>query len=154
MEVKYNNKIIFYNDFLTPVQAKDKPDVVLQNIGYDNYTLIMYDPDAVKGTHWHWIVTNIRGNDFVSGVNLLEYHGPDPPDKKIHRYVFELYPINKRNSQERFLERNSSLQKGKEYLGLSGEPVLVFQFLSKKMVGGRKTFKRKKNNKYTKRKRH
>lgn len=159
MEVKYNNKIIHFNDFLTPLQAKNKPDITLQYIGYDNYILIVYDPDAIHGTYWHWIAKydNLKPSD-----TLLEYKGPSPPDDKIHRYIFELYPTNKNKSYGPMEERNVSLEKGKNKLGLSGEPVLVFQFLSKKMIGGRnKSYKkirskniRRRNKKYTKRRRY
>jgi len=159
MEVKYNNKIIYFNDFLTPLQAKNKPEIVLQYIGYDDYILIMYDPDTTHGTHWHWIAKydNLKPSD-----TLLEYKGPNPPDDKTHRYIFELYQANKNKSYGPIKERNMTLGKGKDFLGLSGEPVLVFQFLSKKMIGGRtKSYRkmrskhiRRRNKKYTKRRRH
>jgi len=156
MEVKYNNKIIHFNDFLTPYEAQNKPDVTLQYIGYENYILIMYDPDAIHGTHWHWI---IKYDNLMPGDTLLEYKGPSPPDDKVHRYIFELYPRTKNTPNKPFQERNISLEKGKTILGLSGEPVLVFQFLSKKMIGGRnksyKKYKSKnKKRRCTKRKRY
>lgn len=156
MEVKYNNKIIHFNDFLTPYEAQNKPEITLQYIGYDNYILIMYDPDAVVGTHWHWIS---KYDNLQPTNTLLEYKGPTPPDDKIHRYIFELYPANKNLKYKPFEERNISLEKGKHLLGLSEGPVLVFQFLSKKMKGGRnKSYKKLRNTKrhvkkFTKRKR-
>jgi phosphatidylethanolamine-binding protein (PEBP) family uncharacterized protein len=152
MEVKYNNKIIHFNDFLTPLQAKNKPDIDLQYIGYNDYILIMYDPDAIVGTHWHWIA---KYDSLLPGDTLLNYKGPSPPDNNIHRYIFELYPANKNMSYKPFEERNISLEKGKAKLSLSGEPVLVFQFLSKKMKGGKnKSYKklRKTRKKVTRRK--
>lgn len=132
MEVFYNNKLVKQNELLTPYETQHMPQVFLPNTLNKNiyYTLIMYDPDAIHGTHWHWIVNNINVNgSFI----LLPYKGPSPPDNKKHRYVFELYSQKHKNDNRiNFYVRNITLQKGKNLLGLLGNPILKFQFLSEK----------------------
>lgn len=75
-----------------------------------SYVLIMYDPDAVKGTWVHWVLFNIPSttNSLPTDVQQLpkgtlvgdnswdkeEYGGPCPPSGT-HRYVFKLYALNK-----------------------------------------------------------
>lgn len=58
------------------------------------YTLIMHDPDAPghdTANPWlHWLVVNIPGSDFSSGLQLLGYLPPNPPFGK-HKYIFSLY---------------------------------------------------------------
>ena len=116
----------------------------------------MYDPDAIKGTHWHWIISNIEKNDIKNGVALLEYTGPNPPDDKRHRYFFELYGSNQPFSNDKWKERNLTLEEGKKRLALIGKPLLMNKFLSRKMNreeekkrGGKNTKKRIRKNKKT-----
>ncbi|XP_049803021.1 protein D2-like [Schistocerca nitens] len=65
------------------------------------YTLIMLDPDVPghrPGRFWlHWIVANIPGGDFASGIfdsaNVIaEYQKPEPPvGTGAHRYLLLAY---------------------------------------------------------------
>lgn len=61
------------------------------------YSLIMYDPDAIKPSYVHWI-TGPHGD-------VLPYQGPTPPPGTgVHRYIFALKKLQpqvpvKRNSQ-------------------------------------------------------
>ncbi len=73
--------------------------------------LIMYDPDAIGGVFYHWILYNIPGNTSVipsglprkpyvsvgmqgyndfraKGGRMIGYGGPCPPQGPRHRYVF------------------------------------------------------------------
>ena len=57
-------------------------------------SLIMYDPDSVKGIFIHWLVINIpiNANNINSGQVIKSYYKPSPPPKTgKHRYIFELY---------------------------------------------------------------
>lgn len=83
-----------------------------------SFALIMSDPDAPKGTFYHWIVFNIPASakDVPEGNNppvkgaLIgkndfgkeEYGGPCPPKGGVHSYVFTVYA----------LDNTLSLQKG------------------------------------------
>jgi hypothetical protein len=156
MEIKYNDKIVSYDSFFEPSKSKEEPFVKIDNLGYKYYLLIMYDPDAIHGTHWHWIVSNITKNDIKTGNVLLEYNGPNPPDNKKHRYFFELYGSNKPFTKNKFEERNISLEDGKKTLGLIVEPLLMDKFFSEReKYGGQKVKKsqrrKRKNKKITKR---
>ncbi|XP_046658907.1 OV-16 antigen-like [Homalodisca vitripennis] len=65
------------------------------------YTLVMLDPDAPgrrRGQYYlHWIVANINGGDFKSGLLngstvITSYLGPAPPEGTgLHRYMFYVY---------------------------------------------------------------
>ncbi len=77
--------------------------------------LIMYDPDAPKGTFYHWIVYNItvkepyvdlppgmlkspRIRGMVQGINsfgFVGYGGPCPPKGSKHRYVILVIALRK-----------------------------------------------------------
>lgn len=141
MEIKYNDKPIQYEEFLSPSKVQSVPQVKIEDIGYKYYTLIMYDPDAVGGTHWHWIVSNVTSgniNKNNNNKNLLEYKGPSPPDDKIHRYIFELYGKNQNfKPDKKEFQRNTPLKEGKQLLQLDGNPILQGLFLSRREKGGR-----------------
>jgi phosphatidylethanolamine-binding protein (PEBP) family uncharacterized protein len=118
----------------------------------------MYDPDAVGGTHVHWIVTNINNNDIKNGYNLLEYKGPAPPPKTgKHRYIFELYEQpNNENIPTSIQERSISIEDLRKRLSLK-DHIYKIQFISQNESGGNKkrkthkTRKSKKNSKKTRR---
>jgi hypothetical protein len=75
--------------------------------GSQSLSLIMHDPDALRGDFVHWLVGNIP----VSNKHLLEgktpdsaiqgtndfghdhYDGPCPPSG-VHHYVFDLYALD------------------------------------------------------------
>lgn len=157
MEITYNNNLIQYNDFLTPSQTSNEPSLKITNLGYKFYTLIMYDPDAVKGTYWHWILANINSIENIDTKSpLLGYSGPNPPDTKKHRYIFELYGTNdKILVDKQFDTRRLSLEEGKKRLQLENNPIISTQFLSQREKGGtnknqRKTKRIHKNNRTNK----
>jgi len=97
--IQYNNNIIIDNNSvqeLLPVQAANKPMVNYDGADENQFTLIMYDPDAPSGTHIHWVVVNISGsgsgwNLDRRGTTVCDYKGPSPPPGKPHRYIFLLY---------------------------------------------------------------
>ena len=72
LEIYYNNKKLVNNEFLKPSETQVKPKIEFNYNLNKLYTLIMYDPDAVSGTHIHWLVANINKNiseDLESIVN-------------------------------------------------------------------------------------
>lgn len=126
------NQPISYNDFLTPSQTSIEPSVKINNVGYPFYTLIMYDPDSIGGTYIHWILANIDVENNQNKNTFLVYQGPNPPDSKIHRYVFELYGTNKKTPLAKLGSRNISLGEAKKILNIETNPVLFTQFVSER----------------------
>ena len=152
MEIKYSNKSISYYDFLTPTQTKNKPTLLINNLGYKYYTLIMYDPDAVKGNYWHWVLSNITNEDTSNNTiqsknTILDYYGPNPPDNKKHRYIFELYGHDNLFLNKPLHSRSLSLERGKNIIGLSGRPILQTIFFSQREKGGTRKKQSKKSKK-------
>lgn len=146
MEIKYDDRMVLYDAFFKPSKTQNQPSIKINDLGYKYYLLIMYDPDAVVGTYWHWIVSNIKKDDITTGEVILPYKGPAPPDEKIHRYFFELYGSNTLFKAVNFKERSVSLHDGKKKLGLIDEPLLMDKFLSQreKKGGKKRKTKRKK----------
>lgn len=157
MDIIYNNKIYVSGQFLTPQETKNKPIVSLKGLDTNNkYILIMYDPNAIGGEFIHWIVTNIEGNNFNTGNEILEYYGPHPPEgTKIHNYIFSLYLLNKEIPKEmitndRQIELNTILNN----FNVVFKPIYTKSFtseyrggLSKRKLTKRRITKRRKNKK-------
>ncbi|XP_061193134.1 phosphatidylethanolamine-binding protein 4-like isoform X2 [Saccostrea echinata] len=90
--------------------AKEAPMVKFEHARADAiYTLVMADPDAPfkdnpTQKYWlHWLVTNIKGVDLMSGNAkgdvVMEYNPPTPPKPQPgtsnpHRYIFYLLEQN------------------------------------------------------------
>lgn len=157
MEIKYDDNIVS-GQFLETQKTQKKPYVSLS--GLDNnkkYALIMTDPDAVGGNHIHWIVTNINGNNFDEGDEILQHYGPHPPPGSgLHNYNFLLYESDY-DKKERMdpTKRQIELEDILNKLNIKGEPIYKTKFISKNPNGGkrkRKT-KRRKNKKQKKTKR-
>jgi phosphatidylethanolamine-binding protein (PEBP) family uncharacterized protein len=154
LEIYYNNKKIVNDVFLKPSQTQVEPKIKYNFILNNLYTLILYDPDAVNGTHVHWIVTNIKNNINNSKV-LLPYQGPAPPAKTgKHRYIFELYKQSEMLNVEPLRERSISINSLRNELNIS-RYISKIQFISENESGGKtkKTKRRKSCNKKTKRNR-
>jgi hypothetical protein len=143
MEIYYNNKQLKNNDFLTPSETQTKPEVKL-NLNSDKYyTLVIYDPDAVGGTHIHWLVTNIKDNDINNSNILIPYKGPaPPPNTGKHRYIFELYEQNDIKSLEPVEKRIIPINSIRNLLELTNY-ISKIKFISQNESGG----KREKNKK-------
>src|SRR5579864_5633059 len=63
------------------------------------YTIMMYDPNAARGTYLHYLVINVPGTNIARGQTIFSYQPPSPPaGTGIHRYVIDVYasqtPIN------------------------------------------------------------
>ena len=148
LEVYYNNKKLVNNEFLKSSETQIKPKIKY-NYNLNNlYTLIMYDPDAVNGTHVHWLVTNIK-NNIKNGKILLPYQGPAPPaNTGKHRYIFELYKQSEMLNVEPFEQRSISINLLKSKLNLTNY-ISKIKFISQNESGGKhkKTKKRKGYNK-------
>ena len=78
--------------------------------GTQSFALIMHDPDAVSGDFLHWLIwdippstENISVNSVpvgamqgYNGSDKIGYAGPCPPaGSGTHRYIFELYALDK-----------------------------------------------------------
>ena len=149
MEIKYNYKIIKFDEFIRPSEAQIIPDVNIADLGYKYYTVIMYDPDAVGGNYFHWAISNIKNGKLDEKKSILNYKGPNPPDDKIHHYIFELYGSQNKFKllKKEWTERHISLDEGKEMLDLKGMPIIQVLFRSrreKNMAGGRTKKNKKK----------
>lgn len=81
--------------------------------GTQSICLIMYDPDAPKGTWTHWVIYNIPpdvkelaentpktetlSSGALQGTNdfgKIGYNGPCPPTGPEHRYYFKIYALD------------------------------------------------------------
>ena len=98
MEVSYSNiKIVSQNEPYQEVnlpQTITQPTVTISPNTTQFSSLIMYDPDSVKGIFIHWLVVNIPKNstNISGGTVIKNYYKPSPPPKTgKHRYIFELY---------------------------------------------------------------
>jgi phosphatidylethanolamine-binding protein (PEBP) family uncharacterized protein len=153
LEVYYNNKKIKNNEFITPIESQNKPIVKINStLNNKIYTLIMYDPDAVNGTHVHWLIININDNNISNGKIILSYKGPAPPPKTgKHRYIFELYEQNRMIDVEEMRERNISINTIKGNLSIS-KYISKIQFISENINGGKKYKTNKRCSKYKSRK--
>lgn len=75
-----------------------------------SFTLVISDPDAPKGTFYHWVVINLpstikslpeNADPLTEGAIVLrntsgknEYMGPCPPKGSTHTYLFTLYALD------------------------------------------------------------
>ncbi len=80
--------------------------------GTVSYAVLMYDPDAPKGTFYHWVIYNIPPNttalpegipkkfrtafgiQCINDFRRYGYGGPCPPRGSTHRYVFVVLALN------------------------------------------------------------
>jgi hypothetical protein len=98
MEIIYNSiQITSQNppyQELPLYQTINKPSVTIHPNPTQYSSIIMYDPDSVKGIFIHWLVINIPINstNISDGKSIKDYYKPSPPPKTgKHRYIFELY---------------------------------------------------------------
>jgi phosphatidylethanolamine-binding protein (PEBP) family uncharacterized protein len=146
MEVIYKNKLINNNEFLKVLDTQLEPNIKLNVNPNKLYSLIIYDPDAVNGTHIHWVLVNITNNDIKTGNIIIPYKGPaPPPNTGKHRYIFELYEQNGENKLEKINERIFSINEIRNKLNVEN-PIFKIQFISQNESGGKKR-KRKTNKK-------
>jgi phosphatidylethanolamine-binding protein (PEBP) family uncharacterized protein len=137
MKVYYNNKQIKNNEFLKPSETQTKPEIKL-NLNFDKYyTLVIYDPDAVGGTHIHWLVTNIKNNNINNSKTIIPYKGPaPPPNTGKHRYMFELYQQDNVINFEPMENKSIPINSLKKILGLTNY-IYKIQFISQNESGGK-----------------
>lgn len=93
---------------VSPPLSWDKPPA-----GTKSLALSCEDPDASRGSWWHWIIFNIPPSQtqltrtiphvpsFADGTTQgtndfkkLGYNGPAPPPGKVHHYIFKLVALN------------------------------------------------------------
>lgn len=138
MEVFYKEKIIKNGDFLKVSETQIKPEVKLNMNSKDLYTLILYDPNAIGGTHIHWTIVNIKNNDMKTGNVIIPYKGPSPPAKTgKHHYIFNLYKQTRVNKKDPINERVFEINDFTRKLGLN-EYISKVYFISENESGGRK----------------
>jgi phosphatidylethanolamine-binding protein (PEBP) family uncharacterized protein len=150
MEIAYNgNKIISqsepYQELLLDKTIK-QPNVTINSIPSQYASLIMYDPDSVKGIFIHWLIINIpkNSNAISSGTSIKNYYKPSPPPKTgKHRYIFELY---RHDAPIQVSEKEVSYQDISEILKKNATLVKRLAFLSEnkgQMGGNRRTSSRR-----------
>lgn len=150
MEVVYNGVKITsqnppYQELLLS-ETINQPIVTITPNTSRYSSLIMYDPDSVKGIFIHWLVINIpiNANNINSGQIIKSYYKPSPPPKTgKHRYMFELYShVNKLQVDKQKEINYSNVSKL-----LSDNPnaklvkKLVFLSENKSQTGGKKYIK-------------
>jgi len=138
LEIFYNNKRIFNNQFLKPSETQLKPTIKFNFELNKIYTLIMHDPDAIHGNRIHWALINIV-NNINNSITLFDYKGPSPPPGTgKHRYIFEIYeqpeiihfPVG-------VIERNIPMRIIKDKLKIN-KNISKIQFISQNDTGGYK----------------
>lgn len=138
MEVYYNGKLMKYGEFLKVSETQVEPEIKLNKTQNNIYTLILYDPDAVGGTHIHWSIINITSNDIKTGNIIIPYTGPAPPPKTgKHHYIFGLYKQNRENNIDPIDKRQIDIDRLENMLKVSN-PVFETKFISENESGGRK----------------
>ena len=156
MEVFYNGKLM-KDDFLKVSETQKEPKIKIYVNANDLYTLILFDPDAVGGTHIHLSIINITNNDIKTGNIIIPYKGPAPPPKSgKHRYNFCLYKQNRENNIEPIDKIQIEIDDLENMLKV-GEPIFETKFISENESGGRKRkskTKRRKNKKLKRTRRH
>ena len=149
IELYYNNRKVVNDEFLKPSETQIQPELKFNFDSNKLYTLIMYDPDSVSGTHIHWLVININ-NNIKNGKILLPYKGPAPPPKSgKHRYIFELYEQENMLNLEPFENRIIAINSLKNQLNIVDNCIAKIKFISQNESGG-KSKKRKKRSKKVK----
>ena len=158
IDIKYNDKTVKNNLFLTTAETQIEPKISYNSNNNNLYTFLMHDPDSIHGDYCHWLIINIPDNNLNNGDIILPYKGPSPPPKTgVHRYIFELYKQNNRLNPLDTVERNISMSDIKNKVGISSlVPISKIHFLSENenKSGGKKrkrkiktTKKRKRRNK-------
>jgi phosphatidylethanolamine-binding protein (PEBP) family uncharacterized protein len=138
LEIYYNNKKVENNDFLKPSETQIQPEIKYNYDPNNLYTLIMYDPDSVRGTHIHWLVSNIK-NNINDGKILLPYEGPAPPVKTgKHRYIFELHKQQNMLNNKPFENRIITINSLKNLLNIDN-CVAKLKFISQNETGGKRS---------------
>ncbi len=150
MEIFYNNELFNNDEFLDVFETQKQPEIKLNVDSKKLYSLIMYDPNAVKGTFIHWLKLNITSNDIRTGNIIIPYKGPaPPPGSGIHHYIFELYEQSGENNlviEERVV---NSIDEVKNKLNLN-KIIKKIQFKSENKEGGKRKTSRKIRNKSNK----
>jgi len=99
MEISYNGVTVTsqkppYKE-IDLAQTQKQPTIKITQFPKKYSSLIMYDPDSVKGIFIHWLVINIPNNNNTNinnGNALKPYYPPSPPiGTGKHRYIFKLY---------------------------------------------------------------
>ena len=137
IELYYNNRKVLNDEFLKPSETQIQPELKFNFDSNKLYTLIMYDPDSVSGTHIHWLVININ-NNIKNGKILLPYKGPAPPPKSgKHRYTFELYEQENMLNLEPFENRIITINSLKNQLNIVDNYIAKIKFISQNESGGK-----------------
>ncbi|KAI9323129.1 phosphatidylethanolamine-binding protein [Dichotomocladium elegans] len=106
IKVSYDEKpTVNAGDIVRPHEAVKQPHIWFPAPDQDaQYTVVMFDADAMVPLVRHWVVGNIEGAKPGSGardnVPYTPYSGPTPPiNTNKHRYVFALYKQQQPNQQ-------------------------------------------------------
>jgi phosphatidylethanolamine-binding protein (PEBP) family uncharacterized protein len=103
LSVVYSPNLQVAGQQLTQQQTADAPTLTFSSLDPNqSYALLMHDPDAVKPSYIHWLITDITANEtgtaVITAANeertaTLPYQGPSPPPDSapVHRYLFTLF---------------------------------------------------------------
>jgi phosphatidylethanolamine-binding protein (PEBP) family uncharacterized protein len=117
MEIIYPITDLYINNLFIGINDSSmKPTI---KINFDNknfYTLLMFDPEAIKKNKIqnkiHWLIVNITNNDITTGNILFDYKGPCPPKNSgFHHYVFVL-------SQQNYFIRTNNIKFNSRFVEL------------------------------------
>jgi Raf kinase inhibitor-like YbhB/YbcL family protein len=100
---KINDEYTPQGDDLNPELHWNSSDIP---IATKSLALAVEDPDAPRGTWYHWLVINIPSNinnipensvpgtEITNSWGIVEYKGPSPPKKQKHRYYYKLFALS------------------------------------------------------------
>ncbi len=107
----HNSKHI--DDKFTPQGEDYNPAFTWENAPENtkSFAFVCEDPDAPRGTWYHWLVINIPtttkkieensnpGDLVTNSWKINVYKGPSPPKGQKHRYFFKLFALSKEHIQ-------------------------------------------------------
>jgi Raf kinase inhibitor-like YbhB/YbcL family protein len=109
------------------------PPLLVSDVPEETQTLalIVEDPDAPRGTFYHWVVWNIPPNEpiderripGISGQNSFGktgYGGPCPPSGT-HRYIFKVYALDTELDLRSEADKNALIQAMEGHIIAQGE---------------------------------
>jgi phosphatidylethanolamine-binding protein (PEBP) family uncharacterized protein len=93
LSVVYSPNLQVAGQQLTQQQTEDAPALTFSSLDpTKSYALLMHDPDAVKPSYIHWLITDITSAN-EKRTAVIAYQGPSPPpgSAPVHRYIFTLF---------------------------------------------------------------
>lgn len=144
MKIDYDGSIVQNGVFMTPQKTASEPHIVYDIAPNKLYTLILHDPDSIRGEYIHWLKVNV--NIVNSGNTILDYAGPTPPPGTgTHRYIFLLLEQDTPIISKDEIERTLSLNQIFSILGIETPREKATTFFTSKYTSGSKGGKKRIN---------